>query len=82
VAFDEVTKRLMRGKAHFIACLAQSHAQGDIGLNITEGAYGKDNYIQGLLLASEAPLVAMSHNLLKLWRSGKAAWGWSTARWN
>jgi len=31
---------------------------------------------------SEASLVATSHNLLKLWRSGKAAWGWATARWN
>jgi transposase len=32
--------------------------------------------------ASEASLVATSHNLLKLWRSGKAAWGRATARWN
>jgi len=32
--------------------------------------------------ASEASLVATTHNLLKLWRSGKAPWGWATARWN
>jgi len=31
---------------------------------------------------SETSLVATSHNLLKLWRSGKAPWGWVTARWN
>jgi transposase len=33
--------------------------------------------------ASETSLVATSHNLLKLWRSGQAPWGyWPTARWN
>jgi len=32
--------------------------------------------------ASEASLVAMTHNLLKLWRSRQAPWGWSKARWN
>ena len=31
---------------------------------------------------SEASLVATTHNLLKLWRSGKAPWGWMKARWN
>jgi len=31
---------------------------------------------------SEASLVATTHNLLKLWRSGQAPWGWSKARWN
>jgi transposase len=31
---------------------------------------------------SEFSLVAMSHNLLKLWRSGQAPWGWAKARWN
>ena len=30
----------------------------------------------------EAALVATSHNLLKLWRSGQAPWGWAKARWN
>ncbi|MBI4234520.1 MAG: transposase, partial [Chloroflexi bacterium] len=38
---------------------------------------------RGLLAAtSEASLVATTHNLLKLWRSGRAPWGWSRARWN
>lgn len=32
--------------------------------------------------SSEAVLVATTHNLLKLWRSGLAPWGWATARWN
>lgn len=31
---------------------------------------------------SEASFVATTHNLLKLWRSGKAPWGWARARWN
>lgn len=31
---------------------------------------------------NETSLVATSHNLLKLWRSGKAPWGWATVRWN
>lgn len=31
---------------------------------------------------SEASLVATTHNLLKLWRSGLAPWGWAKARWN
>jgi transposase len=31
---------------------------------------------------SEASLVATTHNLLKLWRSGKAPWGWARAQWN
>ncbi len=31
---------------------------------------------------SEACLVATTHNLLKLWRSGKAPWGWVRSRWN
>jgi len=31
---------------------------------------------------SETSLVATSHNLLKLWRSGKAPWGWAKACWN
>ena len=31
---------------------------------------------------SETSLVATSHNLLKLWRSGRAPWGWAKARWN
>ncbi len=32
--------------------------------------------------SSEAALVGTTHNLLKLWRSGQAPWGWSEARWN
>ena len=31
---------------------------------------------------SEWCLVGMTHNLLKLWRSGQAPWGWATAQWN
>jgi len=31
---------------------------------------------------SETSLMATSHNLLKLWRSGQAPWGWNKARWN
>lgn len=31
---------------------------------------------------SEWSLVGMTHNLLKLWRSGQAPWGSATARWN
>ncbi|MFH1141372.1 MAG: IS1182 family transposase [Chloroflexota bacterium] len=31
---------------------------------------------------SETSLMATSHNLLKLWRSGKAPWGSARARWN
>jgi len=31
---------------------------------------------------SEWSLVGMTHNLLKLWRSGLAPWGWARARWN
>ncbi len=38
---------------------------------------------RGLVAAcGEATLVATTHNLLKLWRSGKAPWGWASARWN
>ena len=32
--------------------------------------------------SSEAVLVGTTHNLLKLWRSGQAPWGWAKARWN
>ncbi|HEU0020588.1 MAG TPA: transposase, partial [Dehalococcoidia bacterium] len=32
--------------------------------------------------ASEAVLIGTTHNLLKLWRSGQAPWGWNKARWN
>jgi len=32
--------------------------------------------------SSEATLVGTTHNLLKLWRSGRAPWGWAKARWN
>jgi transposase len=31
---------------------------------------------------SESSLMATSHNLLKLWRSGQAPWGEAKARWN
>jgi len=31
---------------------------------------------------SEWSLMATTHNLLKLWRSGQAPWGWDRARWN
>jgi transposase len=31
---------------------------------------------------SEWSLVGITHNLLKLWRSGQAPWGWAKARWN
>lgn len=31
---------------------------------------------------SEWSLMATTHNLLKLWRSGQAPWGWARARWN
>jgi len=31
---------------------------------------------------SEWSLIATTHNLLKLWRSGQAPWGWAKARWN
>ena len=30
----------------------------------------------------ETFLVGATHNLLKLWRSGQAPWGWNKARWN
>ena len=32
--------------------------------------------------SSEAGIIGTAHNLLKLWRSGKAPWGWAKARWN
>ena len=32
--------------------------------------------------SSEAALIGTTHNLLKLWRSGQAPWGWAKARWN
>jgi len=32
--------------------------------------------------SSESVLIGTTHNLLKLWRSGQAPWGWSKARWN
>jgi len=32
--------------------------------------------------SSESVLIGMTHNLLKLWRSGQAPWGWAMARWN
>lgn len=32
--------------------------------------------------ASEAAMIGTTHNLLKLWRSGSAPWGWAKARWN
>jgi len=32
--------------------------------------------------SSEAALIGTTHNLLKLWRSGRAPWGWAKARWN
>ncbi len=31
---------------------------------------------------SESALIGTTHNLLKLWRSGQALWGWNKARWN
>jgi hypothetical protein len=31
---------------------------------------------------SEWSLMGTTHNLLKLWRSGQASWGWANARWN
>jgi len=38
---------------------------------------------RGILAArGEASLMATTHNLLKLWRSGQAPWGWARARWN
>ena len=38
---------------------------------------------RGLTAAqSEWSLVGTIHNLLKLWRSGQAPWGWAKARWN
>jgi hypothetical protein len=38
---------------------------------------------RGLEAASgEAALIGTTHNLLKLWRSGKARWGWTKATWN
>ncbi|MDP3063097.1 MAG: IS1182 family transposase [Chloroflexota bacterium] len=32
--------------------------------------------------SSESFLIGTTHNLLKLWRSGQAPWGWSKAQWN
>ena len=32
--------------------------------------------------SSESVLIGMTHNLLKLWRSGQAPWGCNKARWN
>ena len=32
--------------------------------------------------SSEAGIIGTAHNLLKLWRSGQAPWGWAKARWN
>ncbi|MEK7848269.1 MAG: transposase, partial [Chloroflexota bacterium] len=58
---------------------------------LVEPVYGQVKEGQGLrrfmrrgLLAAygEATLVATSHNLLKLWRSGQAPWGWAQAQWN
>ena len=38
---------------------------------------------RGIRAASnEAGIIATAHNLLKLWRSGQAPWGWAKARWN
>ncbi len=32
--------------------------------------------------SSEAGIIGTAHNLLKLWRSGQAPWGWAKAPWN
>lgn len=32
--------------------------------------------------SSEAGIIGTAHNLLKLWRSGQAPWGWAKTRWN
>jgi transposase len=38
---------------------------------------------RGLVAAeSEWSLMGATHNLLKLWRSGQAPWGWPKAQWN
>ena len=38
---------------------------------------------RGLMAASsESFLIGTTHNLLKLWRSGQAPWGWNKAPWN
>ena len=56
-----------------------------------EPMFGQDKEGQGfrrflrrgpLAASSEAALVGTTHNLLKLWRSGQAPWGWARARWN
>ena len=41
-------------------------------------------FIRGGLKAasSESAIIGTTHNLLKLWRSGQAPWGWAKARWN
>ena len=58
---------------------------------LVEPVYGQVKEGQGfrrfmrrgfLAACGEASLVATSHNLLKLWRSGQAPWGWARAQWN
>jgi len=58
---------------------------------VVEPVYGQVKEGQGfrrfmrrsvVAACSEATLVATTHNLLKLWRRGKAPWGWAMARWN
>ena len=58
---------------------------------LVEPVFGQVKEAQGLrrfmrrglgAAQSEWSLVATTHNLLKLWRSGHASWSWANARWN
>ncbi|MFH1484247.1 MAG: IS1182 family transposase [Chloroflexota bacterium] len=79
---ERMERKLLTKRGHGLYKLRSQTVEPVFG-QIKEGQGFRRFMRRGFEAAtSEASLMATTHNLLKLWRSGKAPWGWARARWN
>ncbi len=79
---ERMERKLLTKRGHTLFKMRSILAEPVYG-QIKEGQGFRRFMRRGLDAAtSEASLVATTHNLLKLWRSGKAPWSSAKARWN
>jgi transposase len=79
---ERMERRLLTQKGRRVYRLRGITVEPVLG-QVKEGQGCRRFMRRGLQAAqSEWSLIGTTHNLLKLWRSGQAPWGWDKARWN
>jgi transposase len=79
---ERMERKLLTGRGRSLYKMRSVLVEPVFG-QVKEGQDFRRFMRRGLLAASsEATIIGTTHNLLKLWRSGQASWGWNKTRCN